>query len=175
MQACQWFTTRLDVGRSLRFFFYMIVYMFRVLQANSTFIHHTRWTLGIFHSIHCVLCTSSSPCVRVLRFQQSSPDSCRFKLACAECLDSCEVDLNNVIIDRETLPTCKPVPEGVSPPSTAITLQTFDIKEGYYRVSTDSATVLECYQMGACTGGVDPADYCAVGYTGPCKPFHTEE
>ncbi|CAM9485949.1 unnamed protein product, partial [Laminaria digitata] len=40
---------------------------------------------------------------------------------------------------------------------------------GYYRVSTESLIVLKCYLEEACVGGIDPSDYCAVGYTGPCK------
>lgn len=73
------------------------------------------------------------------------------------------------MIDRETLPTCEPIPMGVCPSSTSTTLQTFDIKEGYFRISADSTIVLECYETDACTGGIDPSNYCAIGYTGPCK------
>lgn len=69
----------------------------------------------------------------------------------------------------ETLPTCEPIPEGVLSSMTAITVQTFHLEEGYYRVSTESSIVLKCYLEEACVGGIDPSDYCAVGYTGPCK------
>ncbi|CAN0446746.1 unnamed protein product, partial [Scytosiphon promiscuus] len=45
------------------------------------------------------------------------------------------------------------------------------IKEGYFRISVESAEVLECYREDACNGGIDPSDYCAIGYEGPCKSF----
>ena len=104
-----------------------------------------------------------------IRSRQTFPDSCRFELACGQCLDGCDSDLSNVTVDRETLPTCEPIPEGVRPSSAAITLQTFDIQKGYYRTHAESPIVLECYQTGACIGGVNSSNYCAVGYRGPCK------
>lgn len=86
-------------------------------------------------------------------------------------MDGCKSDLSNVMIDRETIPTCELIPEGVWPSST--TLLTFDIKEGYYRTSTESPIVLECYQPDACIGGTNSSNYCAIGYEGPCKTIPT--
>ena len=103
--------------------------------------------------------------------RQTSADNCRFELACAQCLDGCESDLTDVTIDTDTLPTCEPLPEGVRSSTTATTLQSFDIEEGYYRISTESPIVLECYQKDACIGGVNFSNYCAIGYDGPCKPI----
>lgn len=117
----------------------------------------------------CVI--ARDPCSTPLRSRQASADSCRFELACTQCLDGCESDLSHVTIDTETLPTCEPIPEGVRPSSTATTLQSLDIQEGYYRISTESTIVLECYQKDACVGGVNFSDYCAIGYEGPCKPI----
>lgn len=95
---------------------------------------------------------------------------CRFELACAQCLpDGCDSDLSNVTIDTKTVPTCEAIPDGVWPNSTAITLAEFDIKKGYFRISAESPLVLECFRAEACKGGVDPRNYCANGYQGPCE------
>ena len=112
-------------------------------------------------------------CFLSTRPRQVSPDRCRFGLVCAQCLDGCQSDLSNVAINRNSLPVCNPIPVGVWPLSPATTLQTLDIKEGFFRISTESAIVLECFQQDACLGGIEPSDYCATGYTGPCKPFQT--
>lgn len=84
-------------------------------------------------------------------------------------MDGCDSDLSNVRIDNEMLPICEPIPLGVKSSRTATTLQRFDLEKGYFRTSADSPNVLECYQPDACVGGIDPSDYCDIGYTGPCK------
>lgn len=104
--------------------------------------------------------------------QQTSPDTCRFEVACGQCLDGCDSDLRNVAIERTMLPTCEPIPAGVWPSSTAIVLQTFDVKKGYFRISSESPIVLECFQKDACIGGINASNYCAIGYEGPCESVY---
>ena len=113
-------------------------------------------------------------CFVSARPRQASPNSCRFELVCAQCLNGCQSDLSNVIIDRNTLPVCDPIPVGVWPLMPETTLQTLDMKEGYFRISTESPIVLKCFRQDACLGGIEQSDYCATGYTGPCKFFHTK-
>jgi hypothetical protein len=52
------------------------------------------------------------------------------------------------------------------------TTATLPLKPGYWRVILQTQTVLECWYTAACTGGnaiADVQEYCAAGYTGPCK------
>lgn len=94
-------------------------------------------------------------------------------MVCAQCVDSCDSDLVNVKIGSEKPPTCEPIPMGVRASSGVTTIKTFDLEEGYYRVSSESRIVLECYQGDACLGGTDASNYCKAGYMGPCESLHT--
>lgn len=71
-------------------------------------------------------------------------------------------------VTADTVPVCEEIPDGVAR-SAATTLATFDLLEGHYRVSDQSRVIRECYLTDACVGGTDHRNYCAVGYTGPCK------
>lgn len=84
-------------------------------------------------------------------------------------MDGCDTDLVNVQVGGDKPPTCKEIPMGVRPSSGVTTIETFDLEEGYYRVSSKSSIVLQCYQDDACVGGTDASNYCANGYRGPCE------
>jgi predicted outer membrane repeat protein len=56
--------------------------------------------------------------------------------------------------------------------TTGITVATLPLKQGYWRVNLETQSVLECWESSACNGGsanTSVNDYCANGYTGPCK------
>lgn len=93
---------------------------------------------------------------------------CHVLLVCAHCQIECEDNSNSIVIDISKRPVCETVPTGVHV-STGVTLEYFNLTEGYYRVSNKSNIVLECYQPAACVGGVDSTNYCANGYEGPCE------
>lgn len=85
-------------------------------------------------------------------------------------MDGCDdSDLINVKVAGGKPPTCEMIPVGVRPSSSVTTIETFDLEEGYYRVSSESPIVLECYQDDACVGGTDASNYCKSGYRGPCE------
>lgn len=49
------------------------------------------------------------------------------------------------------------------------TLATLEILPGYYRSLATSTDIRECFFEDACEGGDVAGEYCATGYTGPCK------
>jgi predicted outer membrane repeat protein len=52
------------------------------------------------------------------------------------------------------------------------TTATLPLKPGYWRVDLQTQSVLECWESSACSGGnaiSSVQEYCADGYTGPCK------
>ena len=93
---------------------------------------------------------------------------CRVELVCARCQIDCDDIPSSIEIDESETPVCETVPTGVHV-SRGVTLEDFNLTEGYYRVSNKSKTVLECYQPVACIGGIDSTNYCANGYEGPCE------
>lgn len=84
-------------------------------------------------------------------------------------MEGCDSDLVHVKIGGGKPPTCETIPVGVRPSSSVSTIETFDLEEGYYRVSNESSIVLQCYQEEACVGGTNASNYCATGYRGPCE------
>lgn len=70
-------------------------------------------------------------------------------------------------------PVCEYLPKGVNALSSGTTVSTFHLQEGYYRVSAESRTILECYNEDACVGGDTAGQYCATGYEGPCTCTRT--
>jgi predicted outer membrane repeat protein len=54
------------------------------------------------------------------------------------------------------------------------TTATLPLKPGYWRADMQTQSVLECWESSACSGGnavSSVQEYCADGYTGPCKYF----
>lgn len=58
---------------------------------------------------------------------------------------------------------------GVQGGNAGLTLRTLELELGYYRTSSVSQDVLECYQEEACVGGNNASEYCAPGYRDACK------
>lgn len=67
------------------------------------------------------------------------------------------------------IPVCKELPPGVEALSDGTTVASLALREGHYRTSKESHTIIECFNEKACKGGTDVDDYCATGYEGPCK------
>ncbi|CAN0231803.1 unnamed protein product, partial [Ascophyllum nodosum] len=71
-------------------------------------------------------------------------------------------------MDDTTVPVCAVVPEGVNITGiSGMTLETLNLMPGFFRTSTKSREVLECYRKEACMGGSIVSRYCAEGYAGP--------
>ena len=66
-------------------------------------------------------------------------------------------------------PVCAEPPVGATAPSSGTTIANLTLENGYFRTSNNSHDILQCYQKKACLGGKDAGNYCAPGYTGPCK------
>ena len=65
---------------------------------------------------------------------------------------------------------CEAPLEHTSAEKSGATLATLRVDGGYWRATTESETVLECYNADACVGGETGSDsYCAPEYTGPCE------
>eukprot|EP00903_Cladosiphon_okamuranus_P007092 g6891.t2 len=91
--------------------------------------------------------------------------TCRFDVVCSRCALSCEDTPTSVnVLDDTVVPTCQPIMTGVQGGTPGLTLRTLELKRGYYRTSSVSKEVLECYQEDACVGGNDASEYCALGY-----------
>ena len=88
-------------------------------------------------------------------------------------MDGCDSDLDNVTISGDKPPICEAIPVGVEASSSVTTIETFNLKKGYYRVSSESVNVLECHQEDACLGGTNASNYCKPGYMGPCESLYT--
>jgi hypothetical protein len=55
------------------------------------------------------------------------------------------------------------------------TTATLPLRPGYWRVDLQTQSVLECWESSACSGGnaiSSVQEYCADGYTGPCKYYY---
>lgn len=70
---------------------------------------------------------------------------------------------------NNTVPLCALMPHGVDDSTDGVTLESLDLEEGFFRMSTTSHAVLECYQEEACRGGTEVTNYCSGGYEGPCE------
>lgn len=82
--------------------------------------------------------------------------------------DSCPVEGNNctaAYYDR--VQYCEPVLKNTGSLSPSGTLETLDLKAGYWRSSNTSWDIRECYEAAACVGGQQ--GLCASGYEGPCE------
>ena len=70
---------------------------------------------------------------------------------------------------QEDEPACEDLPRGVKALSSGTTVSSFNLERGFFRISAESQSVLECYNEDACLGGGTVGEYCAPGYQGPCK------
>lgn len=95
-------------------------------------------------------------------------DTCRFAEVCAGCPGGCTP--SEIVVERnDSVPFCAEVHPGVVAERDGVTLNSLQLKPGFFRISNESHDVLECYQEEACQGGEDPENYCTRGYKGPCE------
>ena len=60
-----------------------------------------------------------------------------------------------------------PIPKGVKPDISGMTLHTLDLSEGYWRTSLNSTEIILCLNNKHCKGGPNITDQCYEGYIGP--------
>ena len=63
--------------------------------------------------------------------------------------------LSGVKVSQETISKFLPIPTGVVNLSASVKLADFNLTEEYYRVSSGSETILECYEPNTRVGGVN--------------------
>ena len=155
-------------GNTLRIGSYQyLVYPFNTLSWNDR--NSIPYMPGIGR--HCALRTPRLPYRSRYCFicpYQGAAGDCRLLLVCEACWDGCQVDQSTATVTSNAIPSCRAIPVGVSTMPTT-TLETFDLLPGYFRVSAHSRDVRECYRKESCAGGDNALNYCATGYTGPCK------
>lgn len=92
-----------------------------------------------------------------------------FFTMCAEC--SIASDCTGCgSTDSGFVPTCDLPLDHTSAIGEGNTLESLRIDWGYWRATNESDRILQCYNTDACRGGETAADdFCASGYSGPCK------
>ena len=106
------------------------------------------------------------PLICVSLSSQEGPIS---ETVCVDCsCNTCSECKNCRYGEEEKIPTCEMALEHTT--SNGGTIEELAINDGYWRATSDSTVILECYYAKACNGGVtgDP-DYCKRGYKGACK------
>lgn len=71
--------------------------------------------------------------------------------------------------NEQRVPSCIEAPEHTTTLEAGGTVASLVLDKGFYRVSSKSLSILECFNEDACVGGSVAGKYCAEGYTGPCK------
>lgn len=108
-------------------------------------------------------------------FEIQAEGAARFQAECFDCpaWDTC---VGCSITRGNITPTCEaPLEHTRAEGGPGLTLKTLSIDGGYWRTTTDSDTILACYNPDACRGGLTRAEsFCASGYRGPCEGVHTE-
>ncbi|CAN0506184.1 unnamed protein product, partial [Ectocarpus sp. 12 AP-2014] len=90
----------------------------------------------------------------------------RFETECLDCAnwDECS---GCTITSGDVVPTCETPLEYTTAEEPGVTLETLNIDGGYWRTTTESDSILACYNTDACNGGQTGEDsFCASGYTG---------
>eukprot|EP00903_Cladosiphon_okamuranus_P017270 g15914.t1 len=98
---------------------------------------------------------------KFLDFNPRSP----FEAIC----DGCETQCDNCSFDEPLLePTCEVELEHSNSSGGMTTIETLSVEPGYWRATTVSENVFECYNADACLGGLTGTTvYCLDGYEGP--------
>eukprot|EP00752_Nemacystus_decipiens_P008479 g7576.t1 len=96
-----------------------------------------------------------------LDFNPRSP----FEAVC----DGCDTPCDNCSFGEPLLePTCSDVLEHSNSSGGNTTIETLSVEPGYWRATTVSPNVFECYNADACLGGLTgEAAFCREGYRGP--------
>lgn len=111
--------------------------------------------------------SKSQSTVSVLKMQEDP--NVRFETVCLGCpaWDECS---KCAIAYGTVTPTCEVPLEHTSADEDGLTFETLKIDEGYWRATTESVSILACYNADACAGGKTGADsFCSSGYQGPCE------
>lgn len=103
---------------------------------------------------------------RLARSQASA-----YLTACNDCPDEKECE-ECAVTNADTVQKCETLLAHVSSPNSDGTLESLNLARGYWRSSSTSKDILECYEEDACVGGVD--GYCELGYGGPCKCVYVQ-
>lgn len=65
---------------------------------------------------------------------------------------------------------------GVDAFGVPITLETLEIKKGFWRPVAHTSSIFPCWNPDACLKGItDDMDDCADGYKGPCELWHVPQ
>ncbi|CAN0346271.1 unnamed protein product, partial [Ectocarpus sp. 12 AP-2014] len=88
-----------------------------------------------------------------------------FEAVCA----GCDIVCDGCVFERGLVgPACSEVMAHSTSAGGSTTLQEVSIDRGYWRATSVSEEVLECFQADACLGGVTGTSrYCLEGYEGP--------
>ncbi|CAN0093617.1 unnamed protein product [Ectocarpus sp. 4 AP-2014] len=122
-----------------------------------------------------LICASGSYREDVTEDQGES--TARYEIVCLDCpgFEEC----SNCTIERGGVtPACASPLEHTAANEDGVTLETLTIAGGYWRATSDSTNILDCYHADACLGGKTGSDsYCAPGYGGPycsvCEPDYS--
>ena len=87
-----------------------------------------------------------------------------YETACEACPEQCSTC---AIQDPDRAQLCEPVLEFTTSRTADGTLESLDVEPGYWRSSSTSKEIRECYHGPACVGGSE--GYCETGYEGPCE------
>eukprot|EP00752_Nemacystus_decipiens_P010199 g9089.t1 len=85
-----------------------------------------------------------------------------YEVACDACPDECSYCSTS---NPDSVQLCEPVMEHTTSTPVNGTLETLELARGYWRSSTTSTEIRECYETDSCVGGTE--EYCATGYDGP--------
>lgn len=96
--------------------------------------------------------------------KRSARQASAYETACENCPAQCS---NCTVTTPDRAQLCELTPEFTTSPAADGTLGSLDLEPGYWRSSSASTEIRECYHGPACVGG--SAGYCDAGYEGPCK------
>ena len=120
---------------------------------------------GTFSNLGAGTCTQCGPASIAPETSSPSCLSCNANLVANE--NNTECVSQPGFYKSPTADEAISVPEGVSANSSAMTLYTLELLEGYYRTTSNSTQILPCLNEAHCAGGSDPSSYCADGHEGP--------
>lgn len=104
-----------------------------------------------------------SPC------PQKEFGTARYDSICSGC-PSWEDCQNCTVGELASAPICSTALEHTTTNGSGSTLETLSVDEGYWRATSDSNTILPCYNVKACAGGQTGTEtFCNDGYSGACE------
>lgn len=87
-----------------------------------------------------------------------------YETACDECPEECD---DCAVANPDEALLCEPVLDNTNSPTADGTLESLNLRRGYWRSSNSSRDVRECPRAESCLGGTEGR--CAAGYGGPCE------